>query len=90
MQLANVTIVGVDEKNRTLFFSEFARMFDGFVLSVMDRSGFAAARGLNSPFSLVQHNMLISVGLLCRNLRRGDVFLVLDSTMSIVNDEHCT
>jgi hypothetical protein len=24
----------------------------------------------------VQHNMLISVGLLCRNLRRGDVFLV--------------
>lgn len=76
MQFANVIIVGVDEKNCTLFFSEFTRMFDGFVLSVMDRSGFAAARGLNSPFSLVQHNMLISVGLLCRNLRRGDVFLV--------------
>jgi len=87
MLLANVTIMGVDEKNRTLFLGGLARAFDGFVLGVMNGSGCAAASGLDRPFPLVRHNMLISVGLLCRNLLRGDVFSMLDSTMSFMNDK---
>ena len=87
MLLANVTVMGVDEKNRTLFLGGLARVSDGFVLGLMDGSGFAAASGLDSPFPLMRHNMLISVGLLCRNLVRGDVFSRLDSTMSFMNDK---
>ena len=90
MLLANVTIVGVDEKNRTFLLGGLARFFDGFMLGVMDRGGFVAACGLNSPFPLVRHNMLISVGLLCPNVLCGDVFSVLDSTMRVVNDEYRT
>ncbi len=88
MLLANVTVMGVDEKNRTLFLGGLARVFDRFVLSVMNSGGVGAASGLNSPFPLVRHNMLISVGRLCWNLLRGDVFSVLDPTMSFVNDEY--
>ena len=88
MLLANATIMGMDEKNSTLLFGSGARAFDGLVLSVMDRRRFVATCGLNSPFALVRHNVLIGVGLLCRNLRRSDAFPVFDATMSLVNDEH--
>jgi hypothetical protein len=90
MLLANVTVMGVDKKNRTLFLGGLACVFDRFMLVVMNRGGFVATSGLNSPFPIVRHNMLISVGLLCRNLLRGDIFSVLDSTMSFVNDEYRT
>ena len=78
MLLANVAIKGMDEKNRTLLiWPACARMLDGFMLtapiwvkSTEVRSSLPA--GLDSPFPLVRHNMLISIGLLGRNLRRGD------------------
>lgn len=90
MLLANVTIVGVDEKNCTLLLGGSACAFDSFVLGVMNRGGFGAACGHDSPFPLVGHNVLVSVGLLCRNLFSGDIFSVLDSTVSVVNDERPT
>jgi len=90
MLLSNMTIAAVDEKNRTLVLGSLARFVDGFVLSFMNRSGFIAARGLNSPFLPVGHNMLISVSLLCRNFLRVDVLYVLESAMRIVNEECST
>jgi hypothetical protein len=73
-------------KRTVPWFLAVSRTVNGFVLGVMDTGGFVAACGLHSPFRLVRHNMLISVGLFCRNLRRCDVFSVLNSPMSVVDD----
>ena len=89
MLLANVAIKGMDEKNRTLSFGGGARVIDGFMLTAMDRGSFVTPCGHHSPLPFARHNMLISAGFFCfcRNLRRGDALCVVDTAVSLMNDE---
>jgi len=57
--LANVTIVRMNKKYRTLLPGNLSRALDRFRLGIVHRGRFGAPFGLNGPFVRVRHDVLI-------------------------------